>query len=585
MTTTPHPPRPPPGLPVREAHPRRRSPGSSLALGFGAGALLAYQGQYADRIYPGVTVDGVDVVRPDARRRHGPLERELAGYADGRGRRSTSTGPSSASRTRRSAGAPTSTTLVGPRLVGRAQRAATRSGEPPRVSGACSTGPGSIRCVVLDPERGRPRGRRRPPATVDRAPGQRHRHASPRPASSRRPRVAGPRRSRARRSPQALLERLVDPDAPDDARALVRRHLRSSRSSPTPRSPRRSPRPTRMAQDVVADPRQGDAGRSPAATVRDVDHVRPDRRRRIRPTVAPTAPTKALAGLAKKIDTGPEGRDLPGRARRRPSSAWSPPRTAGPLDVEASAAARRPGGRRARRGRRPTETPAPVALAMAVVKPKLTTEEAREGRPAHAAPVVAGPPTSTATRRTGSATTSRSRRATSTATSSSPARSSTSGRRSARSPTSAATATAARSSTGGPSRREPWPAGSAPAPRRSSTRPPAPASRSSSATTTTTTSTATRRASTRRCGRAAARSRACASATTPSTRSSIRGITGVDFVRFEIWGPPTGRHGDLHARRRSGTSSARSTRSSTRRPSGPGSRSGSSTRSTGCRSG
>ena len=35
--------------------------GFVLALGFGAGALLAYQGQYEDRIYPGVTVDGVDV--------------------------------------------------------------------------------------------------------------------------------------------------------------------------------------------------------------------------------------------------------------------------------------------------------------------------------------------------------------------------------------------------------------------------------------------------------------------------------------------------------------------------------------------
>ncbi|HYN49171.1 MAG TPA: hypothetical protein VER83_09920, partial [Candidatus Nanopelagicales bacterium] len=35
--------------------------GFVLALGFGAGALLAYQGQYAERIYPGVTVAGVDV--------------------------------------------------------------------------------------------------------------------------------------------------------------------------------------------------------------------------------------------------------------------------------------------------------------------------------------------------------------------------------------------------------------------------------------------------------------------------------------------------------------------------------------------
>ena len=39
--------------------------GFVLASAFGAGALLAYEGQYAERICPGVTVAGVDVAGLD----------------------------------------------------------------------------------------------------------------------------------------------------------------------------------------------------------------------------------------------------------------------------------------------------------------------------------------------------------------------------------------------------------------------------------------------------------------------------------------------------------------------------------------
>lgn len=57
--------------------------GIALVFAFGVGALLAYQGQYAERIYPGVTVDGVDVSglgRDEAAAR---LENALSRYADG----------------------------------------------------------------------------------------------------------------------------------------------------------------------------------------------------------------------------------------------------------------------------------------------------------------------------------------------------------------------------------------------------------------------------------------------------------------------------------------------------------------------
>jgi len=57
--------------------------GFALALGFGAGALLAYQGQYAERIYPGVTVAGIDVAGLSRDAATALLERELAGYTTG----------------------------------------------------------------------------------------------------------------------------------------------------------------------------------------------------------------------------------------------------------------------------------------------------------------------------------------------------------------------------------------------------------------------------------------------------------------------------------------------------------------------
>jgi vancomycin resistance protein YoaR len=57
--------------------------GFTLALGFGVGALLAYQGQYAERIYPGVTVDGVAVAGLTRDAARATLEQSLARYGRG----------------------------------------------------------------------------------------------------------------------------------------------------------------------------------------------------------------------------------------------------------------------------------------------------------------------------------------------------------------------------------------------------------------------------------------------------------------------------------------------------------------------
>ena len=57
--------------------------GFVLALAVGTGALFAYQGRYADRIYPGVTIAGVDVGGLDRAGARAAVEHGLAGLATG----------------------------------------------------------------------------------------------------------------------------------------------------------------------------------------------------------------------------------------------------------------------------------------------------------------------------------------------------------------------------------------------------------------------------------------------------------------------------------------------------------------------
>ncbi len=57
--------------------------GFVLATAVGTGALVAYQGRYADRIYPGVRVAGVDVAGLDREAARAQLASSLAGYGTG----------------------------------------------------------------------------------------------------------------------------------------------------------------------------------------------------------------------------------------------------------------------------------------------------------------------------------------------------------------------------------------------------------------------------------------------------------------------------------------------------------------------
>jgi vancomycin resistance protein YoaR len=57
--------------------------GLALSFGFSTGALTAYQGEFSERVHPGVTVAGVDISGLSREAAAQKLERELAGYAEG----------------------------------------------------------------------------------------------------------------------------------------------------------------------------------------------------------------------------------------------------------------------------------------------------------------------------------------------------------------------------------------------------------------------------------------------------------------------------------------------------------------------
>jgi vancomycin resistance protein YoaR len=346
--------------------------GFVLALGFGAGALLAYQGQYAERIYPGVTVAGVDVAGLSRDAATARLERELAGYAAG-----AAVVDVSGTRLRipyaslgRRADVATLVDLAW--SVGRSE---------PDPIGRAATGVRGLfdetqidPLVVLDP------------AAVGAAAAAAAGEVTETPVSATAtvtetsvaitPARAGrglPREELA----QALLERLVDPAAPDtlelsfdaipiepfvtDAEAAAAAVVAEQ-----------------MARDVALTYNK-ETWTIPAATVRSWITFSPTAEGDVRPAVAPTAPTAALAGLAKKIDRAPKDASfLVGRGSAVVGVVAA--KNGRAVDVAASAAlvaqAVMDRGTAA-----PMETPEPVALTMAVVPPDLTTEEAKEAAP------------------------------------------------------------------------------------------------------------------------------------------------------------------------------------------------------------
>ena len=286
--------------------------GFALTLAFGAGALLAYQGQYADRVYPGVSVAGVDVSglsRADAAARLGA---ELAGYGEGSvvltvdgteitlpyaalGRRADverlvelawSVGrdhPDPIGRAAQGVRSLLDGTHIDPLVVldaAAVDRAVTEA--------ALRHQPGS-RQRLGDRHQDRLRGQ--PGLGRADLPARRDQRRAPRPA--RRPGSPG--------HPPARL-----PDHP--GRALHHRRRRSPPRSRPPTAWRRTSswRPARRP------------GRSPGATVRGWISFATTTEG-YRPTIAPSAPRKALTNLAKKIDTGADGGDLHGRPRRQPS--------------------------------------------------------------------------------------------------------------------------------------------------------------------------------------------------------------------------------------------------------------------------
>jgi vancomycin resistance protein YoaR len=345
--------------------------GFVLALGFGAGALLAYQGQYAERIYPGVMVAGIDVAGLSRAAATARLERELAGYATGAAVVDVS-----------------GTTLHIPYAsLGRRADVATlvdlawsvgRS-EPDPI-GRAATGVRGLfdetqidPLVVLDP------------AAVAAAAAAAAGEVTETPVSATAtvtessvaitPAKAGrglPREELA----QALLERLVDPDAPDTlelsfAAIPIEPFVTDAEAAAA------AVAAELMAQDVVLT-HDEETWTIPAATVRSWITFSPTAEGDVRPMVAPTAPTAALTSLAKKIDRAPKDATfLVGRGSavvgvvaakngRAVDVAASAPLVAQAVVDRGTAA--------------PSETPA-VALAMAVVPPDLTTEEAKEAAP------------------------------------------------------------------------------------------------------------------------------------------------------------------------------------------------------------
>jgi vancomycin resistance protein YoaR len=346
--------------------------GFVLALGFGAGALLAYQGQYAERIYPGVTVAGVDVAGLSRDAATARLERELAGYAAGEAVIDVD-----GTRLRipyaalgRRADVATLVELawsVGrsePDPVGRASRGVRSLLDGTLIDPLVVLDPAAVGVAVARAAGGIMRTPVSATATTTKT------------GFSTTPATAGrglPREEVAR----ALLERLVDPGAPEtlelafEAVAIAPLVSDAEVASAVAAA-------ERMSRDVVLA-HEKETWTIEASTVRSWITFSPTGDGGYRPVVAPAAPTQALAGLAEKIDRAPKdatflvgrGASVVGVVAAKNGRALDVAASA-PLVAQAvldRAAVPSPG------------TPAPVALAIAVVEPGLTTEEAEAAAP------------------------------------------------------------------------------------------------------------------------------------------------------------------------------------------------------------
>jgi vancomycin resistance protein YoaR len=367
--------------PATSAAPRRGFPfgrlvlgvlaGFALALSFGVGAMLAYQGQYTDRIYPGVTVDDVDVSGLTRDAAAARLERDLARYGQGRasiivdgieltipyadlGRRADvttlvelawSVGRGQPDALGRAAQGVRSlldgteiepVVVLDPAAVGRAVEAVAGSVDRPPVSASAAASKAGFVTTAAAPGRGLPRED-----------------------------VA-----------RTLLARLADPGAPDTLQLSF---------AASPIDPDTSDADVasavaaaaRMARDVRLTHAK-ESWTIPAATVRSWIQFGPTADGGYGAFLPSDAPAGALTALAAKVDRDPKDASfLVGRGAAVVGVVAA--RSGRALDVAASARLVAQTVT-ARAGSAAGDPPA-VALAILAVKPKLGTEEAQKAAP------------------------------------------------------------------------------------------------------------------------------------------------------------------------------------------------------------
>ena len=343
--------------------------GFALAFAFGAGALLAYQGQYADRVYPGVTVDGVDVSGLTRAAATARLQDQLAGYSKG-----TAVIAIDGEEVRIPYAA------LGRRadvdaLVELAWAVGRGGGDPlGRATQAVRSavdGTGISPVVMVDPE-AVDRELTALALRINRAPVSGSATATAAGFAAR-PAVPGKVLPRAE-IVGALLRQLPDPAAPETLElayqtAPVAPYIDDAAVADAIASA------NRMATDVVLAT-GAETWTIKGATVRSWIQFKTTTDG-LRPVVASKAPKKALVALAKKIDRPP--RDATFRVQGGSSALRVVPGANGrALDVAATA----PLVARAIAERvDATVAPKPVAVAITVVKPKLSTQEARKVAP------------------------------------------------------------------------------------------------------------------------------------------------------------------------------------------------------------
>ncbi len=342
--------------------------GLTLTLAVGAGALLAYQGQYADRVYPGVEVAGVDVSGLTRQAATARLQEKLGGYANGSvvlsidgtetripyaalGRRpDVDTLVALAWSVGRGGDGPLERAAHGVRsFVGGTQIAPLAAVDPEAVDRELTT-------LALQVNRA--------PVSGSATLGEHGFVASPAAVG----RVV-PRAEIAR----ALVERLADPAAPDALElayqtATIEPFIDDAEVASAIATA------TRMATDLVLT--SGDETWTiPAKTVRQWISFEPATDG-YHATVIPTSPKKALVDLAKSIDSPVKEATFAVTAADRirvvaaSNGRALDVRTSAPLVASAIVARAAV-----------TTTPSPVPIVIAVVEPKLSTEEAKQLAP------------------------------------------------------------------------------------------------------------------------------------------------------------------------------------------------------------